>query len=245
MKNIQKELNNYRRILFAVNKELLKLPAGSLIIRGTRYYHATNGEEIGITKNKELIKLLSRKKTLLAFKKRLEQNISVITKSQSKLVSTSYKEIISTLPATFQKLPNSYFFHPSMKKWLAKMDNENTYKGRRYETQRGILLRSKSEYMIACLLEEYGILYLYEPAINLEGKTKYPDFIILNPFTGKIIIWEHFGALHMPNYEQEMNQKMELYLANGFIPFETIIYTFEFDMNTRRLRSLIENIILD
>jgi len=237
----------YEKWLSTINAELLILPKGRGAKKGTRFYHVVNGKEIGITKNTELIRMLCRKRYLLALKKRLEKNIS-ISKPISKLISIKPEEIIRSLPESFQSMPISYFYHPSVEKWLTRPTKENTHEGKTYEIKEGVVVRSKSEYMIGGLLESYinmyNFLYLYEPVLTLDGRTKFPDFIIIDLFTGKVIIWEHFGALHEPEYEKEMNKKMELYLANGFIPFETLIYTFEFDMNTRRLKDLIENIIL-
>jgi hypothetical protein len=94
-------------------------------------------------------------------------------------------------------------------------------------------------------LEENGIPYQYDVALTLDKKTIYPDFTIKNPFNGKLILWEHFGALNQPSYEQRMNDKMRLYMKCGYIPFETLIDTFEFDVGNRcRLLDLIEHIIL-
>ena len=244
MKNITIQLNNYKKRLLAIDAELLTLPAGNLVVRGARYYHLVDGEEVGITQDVELVQRLFRKRYILALKKIIEKNILIISKAIGKLTNIAHEEIISTLPASYQKVETSNFFHPSVKQWLAKPQKENSYEGKKYETKNGTVLRSKSEYMIASLLEDYDILYRYEPALTLGGKTKYPDFIIIKPFTGEFIVWEHFGSLHEPGYEQKMNKKMELYLDQGLIPFKTLIYTFEFDINIRRLKSLIENIIL-
>jgi len=245
MKNIVNK-NYYKKKLTTVDAELLTLPTGNLIIRGKRCSHLVNGKEASITKNKKLIQLLCRKKYLLALKKRLNKNISA--KSFSQLVDITPEDIIRSLPASFQKMPISYFYHHSIEKWQARPSKENTFKGKKYEIKDDVVVRSKSEFMIGIRLEEYenmyNFLYLYEPAITLGGQTIYPDFIAIDLFTGMVTIWEHFGALHEPGYEKEMNKKMELYLKHGFIPFETLIYTFEFDMNTRRIRDLIENIIL-
>ena len=104
---------------------------------------------------------------------------------------------------------------------------------------------SKSEFMIAGQLDKYGILYLYEAPLILGKKTKFPDFLIIHPITGKLIIWEHCGYIHEPEYGKAMIKKMELYQAHGFIPFETLIYTFEFNINIPFLRRLIEKFILE
>lgn len=99
--------------------------------------------------------------------------------------------------------------------------------------------------LIANQLEFYNIPYRYEAAITLGHQTKYPDFIIKKPSNGKLILWEHFGAFHQPNYVQKMNEKMNLYTKYGYIPFETIIYTFELDIRIpHRLQGLIEATLL-
>jgi len=237
-------IQHFEKELAEVDTELVTLPAGNLIRRGSRYYHMVDGKEVGITKNIELIQSLYRKRFLLSLKKRLERNISIISRTVERLVSTMPNDIIESLPASYQERSLAYFHHPSMKKWEKKTHGENSYKGRKYETKNSVILRSKSEFMIASLLEEYNIPYFYESSITLKGQTKYPDFLIINPFSGKLIIWEHFGALHIQEYEESMTKKMQLYMSSGFIPFETLIYTFEFDMNTKRLRNLIENNIL-
>jgi len=244
MKDTKVNQYYFEELLSAVTAELLKLPAGRLVQRGKRYYHVVNEKEVGITKKPELIQQLRRKNCLLNLKKRLEKNVLIFSKAISNLVSINPEEIIRTLPASYQDVPISHFNHPTIEKWLARPRKENTFKGKKYEVKKGVKVRSKSEYMIACLLDEYGIFYLYEVVITLDGETISPDFIIINLFTGKIIIWEHFGALHESKYAKKMNTKMGLYLNHGFIPFETIIYTFEFDMNISRLKKLIEDVIL-
>ena len=156
--------------------------------------------------------------------------------------------IIQYLSSTYKDSPISYFYHPTVAKFLNKSYNTNNYKTENltYETNGGTLVRTKSELMIANLLDELQIPYRYEIPIKIGGKVRYPDFTIMDPFTGNIIIWEHFGALHLEGYEKGMNKKMKEYFIHGFRPFETLIYTFEFDTATPgRIKELIEKIILN
>ena len=70
----------------------------------------------------------------------------------------------------------------------------------------------------------------------------YPDFIIRNPFTNETIIWEHFGALHMKEYENAMTNKISNYKAQKFIIDENLICTFEHDVqNIKQLATRIES----
>ena len=240
------DLKKYKAELLAVDAELAKLPRGGLTRKGTRYYHFIDGKELGITNDKQLIKELCRKRCLLLLKKDLVKNISFVSRPSEKVIRQSHEERLGKLPKAYDGLPKAYFYHPSIEPWLEKSYPKMPFKAedRKYKTKNGTLLRSKSEYIIANLLEEYGIPYRYEIPMKMGSKIIYPDFVIKHPYTGKTIIWEHFGALHQPKYEASMNEKMKFYLAQGLIPFETIIYTFEFDIeNTTRLESLVETIL--
>jgi len=247
MRDLIIALDNYQADIKAINTELQTLPPGQLVKRRSFYCNKINGKEVGITEKTTLIQQLCRKKYLLARKKELEKNISNL--SSCNLIFSTPKETINSLPKAYQGLPISYFFHSSITEWLAKsypitpfpLDEIDGIK-----SEKGIIFRSKSEYIIATLLDYYNIPYRYEDGITLDGKNFFPDFRIKNPFTGKDFIWEHFGALHEPTYGTKMNQKMSSYMKHGYIPFKNLICTFEPDIkNTDLLRSLIENIILE
>ena len=241
MERIKKEFKNYQNKLQTINAELNKLPDGILIVRNNRYYQRVDGKDIGITKNQTLIKQLVRKKYLSKVKKELEKNIKTLSAPMSRITTTKFEDAISDL-----NMPIENFYHSTIADWVAKPYRQNMFKpeDQKYETNGGMKVRSKSELIIANLLEEYKIPYRYEPEMTIKGKKICPDFVIRNPFTAELIVWEHFGALHKEDYEQSMNDKMERYSAQGLVPFETLIYTFEFDLNPKRLRNLIENIIL-
>jgi len=241
------ELKNYQKELNEINEELQTLPAGRLVKKGACYYHYTNEREIGITKNIALIRTLCRKKYLIARQKQLNHNIPIILRCISKLDDATSEELIRTLPTSYQEVPNSYFFHQSTDGWAAEPYEKNPYRPEDliYFSNSGTPVRSKSEMLITNHLESYDIPYRYDAAITLGSQKKYPDFTIKKPSNGKLILWEHFGALGQPNYVQKMNEKMSLYIKHGYIPSETLIYTFEADIrSTRRLQGLIESIIL-
>jgi len=251
MKNMVINFSQLQKELEMINKELQFLPSGHLKMRiknGKKFYtHLVNDKEVGITNDEKLIRQLARKEYLLARQKQLQNNL---TRPISKFDNTSAKELIHTLPPAYRDLPESYFFHPSIEEWITAPYRKNSHPyedSGGYFSKKGIEFRSKSELIIATLLEELNIPYRYDPVIKLKlsRKTTSPDFIIKNPFTGKTIIWEHFGAFHESKYADKMTNKMGLYLKEGLVPFETIIYTFEFDIKgERRLEYLTENIIL-
>lgn len=238
---------NYQKVLQEIHKELENLPTGYLSKRRKTYYHTIDKIDIGITKKPEIIRQLCRKKYLLAHKDQIMKNVSHLSADLSKVDDRIPKELIATFSSAYQEVPLSYFYHPSVETWLAKPYQKHPYplEEQGYMTKNDVRVRSKSELLIATQLENYQIPYRYEAALTLGKKMEYPDFMIKNPFTGKIVIWEHFGALHLSGYEKKMNEKMDLYLTHGYVPFDTVIYTFEFQVqNAHRLQSLIEEIIL-
>ena len=91
-----------------------------------------------------------------------------------------------------------------------------------HRTKRGDLVRSKSEVIIANELLGQGIdRYEYEAALTLpNGRTRYPDFTIMDDDTGTRYYWEHLGLLHNPDYEARWNQKLEEYREAGIFPYD-------------------------
>ncbi|MFI7492694.1 AAA family ATPase [Micromonospora echinaurantiaca] len=89
-----------------------------------------------------------------------------------------------------------------------------------HRTARGELVRSKSEVLIANLLDELGLSYDYEsPFTGDDGRTVRPDFTILTDL-GETVIWEHLGMLSDPRYASKWVQKKAWYATNGIRPDE-------------------------
>ena len=85
-----------------------------------------------------------------------------------------------------------------------------------YQTIRGERVRSKSEKILADLFARYEIPYSYEPKVVLhDGRTMYPDFVLLNVRTRKTIYWEHFGLITDGEYAKNALSKLNLYDQAG------------------------------
>lgn len=91
-----------------------------------------------------------------------------------------------------------------------------------HRTKRGDLVRSKSEVIIANELLAQGIdRYEYEAALLLpDGRTRYPDFTIVDDDTGARYYWEHLGLLHNPDYEARWRRKLEAYRGASILPHD-------------------------
>lgn len=96
-----------------------------------------------------------------------------------------------------------------------------------YFTQKGLRVRSKSEIIIASILDRLQIPYRYEYPIKLNRYTVYPDFYCLNVRTRKEYIWEHFGMMGDHDYSLKTTDKMQEYAQNGYFPGKNMIVTFE------------------
>lgn len=94
---------------------------------------------------------------------------------------------------------------------LSEMYPRSTYNlaKQKYTTNCGFKVRSKSEAIIAELLTKNGLEIVYEPVLSINGRDYIPDFIIRNPRTGKIYIWEHFGMMDNPDYAFKSIQKLQ------------------------------------
>lgn len=96
-----------------------------------------------------------------------------------------------------------------------------------YYSKKGERMRSKSETIIANKLDEYGIPYIYEYPIKVEGNMFCPDFRILNVRTRKTIYWEHFGRMDDREYISDAIKKINVYSKNGMIMGRDFIASFE------------------
>ena len=85
-------------------------------------------------------------------------------------------------------------------------------------TERGDMVRSKSELVIANMLHTMGIDYKYERPLEgtiAPGK-RWPDFTFLDP-AGEAIVWEHLGMLNREHYRRSWERKLAWYEKIGFV----------------------------
>ena len=112
----------------------------------------------------------------------------------------------------------------------------------------GIRVRSKSELIIANMLEREAVPYHYEYPIMLNGVgTVRPDFTCLNVRTGQEFIWEHFGMMDNIAYANKNISKINAYEQNGYYPGKNMIMTFETSqhaVSSYIIKTMIENYLI-
>ena len=111
-----------------------------------------------------------------------------------------------------------------------------------HPTVNGIMVRSKSESMIAVALAESRIPFRYEELISINNISIAPDFTLLHPITNKTYYWEHFGLIDNENYYENFAVKIKTYAKANIILGDNLIVTFETSDNPLSFNT-ISNII--
>ncbi|MCL2559628.1 MAG: hypothetical protein FWE07_04005 [Turicibacter sp.] len=240
----ESKVATYKKLLENLEKERASLPPGHLIIRGTRYYQRIDGHDRGITRQPKKVQQLARARYIDTLIKIIKNVLNTTPHKIKDFKFPTHQEIINKLPKTFSKLPDDYFKLTHLNDWLSKKHSQNPRyrEDLVYPTKSGILVRSKEEILISNTLTDLGIPHKYEAPYQLAGKTIYPDFTLINPYTTKETLWEHHGAFHLENYGLQSHQKLLAYCQSGLIPNDTLIITYPDDIKIpNRLKKIIKN----
>ena len=111
-----------------------------------------------------------------------------------------------------------------------------------YVTRNGLRVRSKTEILIAEMLDEFQIPFLYEKPLQLNTGLVRPDFTLLNLRERSEVYWEHFGMMDDPEYLAHALRKLRSYENSGFYQPDSVVWTFEtgfYPINTVDLRGMI------
>ena len=82
-----------------------------------------------------------------------------------------------------------------------------------HKTSRGEMVRSKSEVIVANILDKMKIEYSYEELLDVNGKTYIPDFTLR--YQGKTAYLEHLGMLRNKSYKKHWGEKRANYESVG------------------------------
>ena len=233
-----KELENEKKVRNFIENRKAKLPPGSLqkqVVGEETYYYQQvriEGEQKSIFLDKKrdedcsVISELMEKKTVVHGLPVLRRNIDALEKCIP--VLESYSPLNHPYGAALEE---GYFLDDQVciKEWLKqKAGNEKYFPASLiHETKSGILVRSKSEVLIADALYELRIRFKYENGLWLGSKKIYPDFEIVHPVDNRLIWWENFGMMDDPIYVESTMKKIDDYRENGIILGDNLIITWE------------------
>ena len=104
-----------------------------------------------------------------------------------------------------------------------------------------LMVRSKSEVIIANELISAGIEFRYEEMLERDGHRALPDFSF-EDHSGEIIIWEHLGMLTVPEYKASWEKKLKHYNSIGYTEGVNLFTTRDHDNGSIDSTEIMETI---
>ena len=261
--SLQKELMHKRTELISILEKaslyLKNAPDGRVRIarrgKGFQYYHVTNCNDRGgkyiKTENQELAFHLVQKEYCRKMKKQAEMELRAIDRALNicggKKLQTIYedmglyrRQMINPIVMSDKDFIEQWMSIPYHQKGFSDDDPK-------HYSNRGTRVRSKSEVLIANILEDFKIPYKYECPLSFPGiGLIYIDFTLLMPGTREVKYLEHFGMMDDESYLNLFFRKNSAYIENGLIPGVNLIMTFEskgHPLNTKELRTQLKEFI--
>ena len=213
---------------------LKKLPKGKLYAsrnsKYTKWYQYINGQSLYIRKSDiDFAKALASATFLRIQLKEAQEQMDAVKAYLRNSGSTDSESFLETHEEIRVLLNMAMPLSESVRQWANAPYQKSTmpYNGTLYKTLKGDLVKSRAEKEIADALFLAGIPYRYECAISFDGGRTfyYPDFTIMDPRTGKIFLWEHFGMEDLNYYRNNNADKMYTYFSAGYIPGNNLICT--------------------
>lgn len=223
---------------------------GTLIINKSRknpqFLHNTYSGREFLSSNDPLIPILAQKdyceraiKIAQAENKWIERTLkSMPTESVKNIYADDpiRRSLITPVELTDEEYVNQWLARPFVGKPISPDQQQ-------FQTERGDIVRSKSEVLIANQLFHLGIPYRYECPVNLKTfGIVYPDFMLLNTKTRKEYIYEHLGMMDDPHYVENAMKKIRAYEQNGIYIGDKLIVTMETSvtpLNTKVLENML------
>lgn len=239
---IEKRKHDLAARAHQLNSRIAQFPEGSLTCSNNRgyvqWYHCTknNGRKY-IPRSKEKLAeqlalknyLKSQLKDVLAELRIIDDFITKHNKLQACPGDNFYLK-----NKEFQRLLTNHLGNDDriIREFLSQEYEKAPYQeDRTFETNSGLMVRSKSEGGIANALNYYRLPFLYEYPYYY-SKNNFPlaiwlDFTIMNPFTYQKVGWTHMGMMDDPTYIKRNATHIADLTRFGFIPGDNLIVTFE------------------
>jgi len=240
MRSISNLLQEKIRILYAVLEKFRysgKKPDGALKIcrkkSGSYFYVRKNGRVKYIRlSNLSAARKLAQQEFEWKSESEIRHYIEVLEEAALIADTWPWDSVISAMPPEKRALTSLPVKSDEEKvaDWLAGGYVTLTFRKdeRIHHSADGGSYRSKSEAMLADLLHENGIAFIYERELFLQGVGKvYPDFTLFLPGSGREIILEHFGMIDNYEYACRAAKKIQDYAENGYILGDNLFCTFE------------------
>ncbi|MCQ2499681.1 MAG: hypothetical protein MJ133_11955 [Lachnospiraceae bacterium] len=249
-RELQKRLLELKHNIAIINCRMEKYPEGVLEIKtvnGKFYYCIadTKDKKIKYVRKDhiDVVRCIAQRDYDQSYLKIGEKEISDIENYLSQNYSNKTQECYSNLHAGRKSLvqPLELSDEEYIEKWMSASYIPKEFKesdSTHYYTEKGERVRSKSEVIIANVLNALSIPYKYECPLKLGQVTIYPDFTILDVKRRKEKYVEHFGMMGDSDYVSNMLYKMNLYEQNNIYMGDRLICSFESSKRTLDIYTL-------
>ena len=223
---------------------------------GPNYYHCYYDCKRGKTvrkyikkKDMDIAKDLARNAYYKKLKALLADRLPMLERLNESYREDEIDSLYEDLPPMRQALiePICTTKKGRLSKWLEQPYSGNPMAKGSTEivTNRGEIVRSKSEKILADMFNAANVPYKYECPLRLhDDHPIYPDFTFLDPVTLKEIYWEHFGLMDDEEYANRALEKIKTYEAAGIYLGDRLLVSFESGqvfLNLESVRRIIEN----
>ncbi|MBQ9233672.1 MAG: hypothetical protein IJ167_06520 [Lachnospiraceae bacterium] len=234
-------------------KEMVPEKARLRAVKNGNIYHYFIRKD-GYSSNGEYIRKKDRKIAAILAQIEYDEKLLVILQNTLETYN-KYKEVIIGDPFELAldklspgkrelvKIPflsdDKYIVEWLKQKYEGVMFKENYPE---FYTRQGLRVRSKSEVIIADILDELAVPFFYEKPLQLKNGIVHPDFTLLNIRQRQEIYWEHFGMMDDMDYRNNAFNKIRNYESSGFYQHDSLIWTFETGknpLNTKEIRKMI------
>lgn len=172
----------------------------------------------------------------------MELLYTAITRAQKK-VTIFLQDDISTLTAlghveksAVRRINSSVFEFKPLPEDMLYIQNWYADE-KRLATLSEYFVRSKSEVIIANMLSQQGIPFVYEEPLYADDGSMYlPDFTV--KFRGETYYWEHVGMLDKPDYRAHWEKKEKWYKKN--FPGKLLVTYEDKDLSTNAMKIITE-----
>ncbi len=217
--------------------------------KGYQYYLSKNGNRSYIRKkNRQLAVNLAQIEYDCKVWPVIQKELALLSELLKFYSENAMEQIYTKMPVGKQLLikPDQITDQEFKERWLAEeykpKEIDESYG---YISNRGQKMRSKSEVLIANLLDQLEIPYKYEKPLYLRGYgTIYPDFTLLDYRHQREIYFEHLGKLDNEDYMNRQIIKIRTYEQNGYYPGELLLLSGEsrrYPLDMRRVEAMLRH----
>lgn len=252
---LKKEIKTLERLQQKLLQQLSNTPEGTLHIHKSgndckpQYYNYLNGKRIYLAKKERTLACALAQKdydenVLALIAGRLKQAKQMLTKYERSILDLyerlpeARKSLITPIvPSDEEYIKDWYEQHPG---YANPYPNHSAL-----YTERGEMVRSKSEKILADLFYKRKIPYVYESRLELnKGKVIYPDFLLLDVARRRTFVYEHFGMMDNPDYVKNALDKLSQYSEHGYWVGDSLLFSFETSvtpLNTKNVESMLRH----